>query len=97
MIVTKLHFNRCSFCGGKRISRIVKPGRLIEGAEGVLLFDGFEIEITAMPWDTKAFANLEIEQLGIDYAREQGHYVELDKGGEKHGEDDDDGDAWKKG
>lgn len=97
MIVTKLHFNRTSICGGKKIARIVKEGRMVEGEGGVLLLDGFEIEITALPWSPKAFAQLELTQLGEEYAREQGHYVEIDRGGEKHGEDDDDGDAWKKG
>lgn len=96
MIVRSLIIRNCQITAGKSIARIAKEGVAIEGEGGALILEAFELEITASPWAHPQFVTLEVQQLGVDYAKEQGHYVELDCGGETHN-DDDEGEAWKRG
>lgn len=95
MIVTRFRMLRCTVIGLQKHARIEEPGKLIEGEDGELIFEGFTFHVHAGPWTPPIECAMAVQALAVAYATEQAHYVELDCGGES--DDVDFGEEWKKG
>lgn len=97
MIVKGFKFIQPTIYAGKPFPRIVNVGVVTEDEEnGILVFRNFVGESSAMPWSHPQVIVNECQGLAVEWAQERGYYVELDLGGETHNEDDD-GEAWKRG